>query len=235
MWQPPSRRRLWLMRHGAVDYFAGPNTDFSSPELSARGVEQARAAGRLLASLDIDHLVTSGMPRTRHTASLALPGRTAVEDPRWREIEPAKLAQPAPGSVPDPAALQAVLGTLGPGLTDTSRFLGGETFGSARTRVAAALTDLLADPAWKQCLVVAHSVSIRLALLHLLEAPLDSLCRLEQDTGCLNLVEVDGAGLPLVRLVNFTPPSPAKDQYPHSSLEELLLQFLKAQGSTGPH
>jgi len=79
--------------------------------------------------------------------------------------------------------------------------------------------------------VVAHSVTIRLALLYLLDAPLDSLCRLEQDTGCLNLVEVDPAGHPLVRLVNFTPPSPSKDQYPHSSLEELLLQFLHSTRS----
>lgn len=228
MWQPPSRRRLWLMRHGAVDYFARPNADFSSPELSPRGVEQATAAGRLLTSLRMDRLVTSGLPRTRHTASLALPGHSPVEDPRWREIEPGKLAHPAPGAAPDGDALRAVLGTLGPGLTDSSRFLGGETFGSARARVVAALTDLLADTAWDQCLVVAHSVSIRLALLHLLDAPLDSLCRLEQDTGCLNLVEVDATGLPLVRLVNFTPPSPSKDQYPHSSLEELLLQFLQA-------
>ncbi len=232
-WKPPRRRRLWLMRHGAVDYFAKPGADFSSPELSSLGIVQALAAGALLVQQGIDLLVTSGLPRTRHTASLVLPGCQAVEDSRWREIEPGKLAALPQGATPDPAALQAILHTLGPGLTDDSRFLQGETFGAARTRVGEAVTDLLADPGWQQCLVVAHSVSLRLALLHLLNAPLDSVCRLEQDAGCLNLVEIDPQGLPLVRLVNFTPPSPSKELHRHSSLEELLLQFLTPQSSTG--
>ena len=228
MWQPPPRRRLWLMRHGAVDYFAGSGADFSSPELSPCGIEQAEAAAQFFASLKIDHLVTSGMPRTRQTASLALPGHPAIEDSRWREIEPGNIARPERDTFTDPLTLKAVLKTLGPGLTEASTFLGGETFGSAQSRVIEGLTELLFNPAWTQCLVVAHSVTIRLALLHLLQAPLDSLCRLEQDTGCLNLVEIDPAGMPLVRLVNFTPPSPTKDQYLHSSLEELILQFLRA-------
>ena len=227
MWTPPKRRRLWLMRHGAVDYFTSPGADFSSPPLSPRGVDQARLAGEFLASVPIDRLVVSGVPRALQTANLALPGVAPVADSRWREIEPGPIS--APNSPPDARSLQAILNTLGPGLTHESCFLGGESFGQARTRVVSALTDLLADPSWHQCLVVAHSVTIRLALLYLLDAPLDSLCRLEQDTGCMNLVEVDPAGHPLVRLVNFTPPSPSKDQYPHSSLEELLLQFLQSR------
>ena len=230
MWTPPKRRRLWLMRHGAVDYFQSPGADFSSPALSARGRDQAKVAGEFLAAVPIDRLVVSGVPRALQTASLALPSLAPIADNRWREIEPGSLTVP-PGP-PDPHALQAILQTLGPGLTRESRFLGGESFGHAQSRVVSALSDLLADLSWQQCLVVAHSVSIRLALLHLLDAPLDSLCRLEQDTGCLNLVELDPSGLPLVRLVNFTPPSPSKDQYPHSSLEELLLQFLRSKRGT---
>lgn len=62
--------QLWLLRHGEAVPHA---TDDASRELTPRGEEQARAAGRALAALEIVfHAVyTSPKVRARRTAELA--------------------------------------------------------------------------------------------------------------------------------------------------------------------
>jgi phosphohistidine phosphatase len=64
--------QLWLLRHGeAVPHDAAPDDD--DRELTERGRDQARAAGRSLAALDVEvHLCfTSPKVRARQTAELA--------------------------------------------------------------------------------------------------------------------------------------------------------------------
>ncbi len=224
-WPPPPRRRLWLMRHGSVAYFGpGASQSFGEAVLTDEGCRQADAAGAFLASRPIDHVITSGLARAEQTAVRVKPGIRAGVDPRWREIEPGDWN---PTGGPDPSRLEEVLSMLGPGLTPESRFFGGETFGSLHDRVGRALSDLLADTAWAEALVVAHSVALRSALLHCLGGPLDGICRIEQDAGCLNLVESAAGGPPLVRLVNHTPPDAGKHHLRLSSLEELVSQALE--------
>jgi phosphohistidine phosphatase len=62
--------QLWLLRHGEAEPHAA---DDDSRELTARGEEQARAAGRALAALEmVFHAVyTSPKVRARRTAELA--------------------------------------------------------------------------------------------------------------------------------------------------------------------
>jgi phosphohistidine phosphatase len=64
-------RQLWLLRHGeAVPHDAAPDAD---RELTDKGREQSRAAGRALAALPVEvHLCfTSPKVRARDTAALA--------------------------------------------------------------------------------------------------------------------------------------------------------------------
>src|SRR5688572_22745764 len=89
-WPPPPRRRVYLMRHGEVEYFDADGRPFR-PEtvpLTAAGEEQARAAGAALADVLIDRAVTSGLARTNATARLVLAEREVPldEEPRLREI-----------------------------------------------------------------------------------------------------------------------------------------------------
>ena len=67
------RRRVYLLRHGQVPYF-GPERAARAEEvaLSETGREQARAAGRLLAGIHFDRVVTSRLRRTVETAELVL-------------------------------------------------------------------------------------------------------------------------------------------------------------------
>src|SRR5258708_40027636 len=69
------RRRVYLMRHGHVDYFSPAvreTGDIHSVCLSARGQSEAEAAGKALAHIQFDRAVCSGLPRTRETAEVVL-------------------------------------------------------------------------------------------------------------------------------------------------------------------
>ncbi len=68
------RRRLYLMRHGHVDYFGGA-TDIHAVTLTRRGRSEAEAAAKAFAHVRFDCAVCSGLPRTRETGGKpCLPG-----------------------------------------------------------------------------------------------------------------------------------------------------------------
>ena len=69
------RRRIYLMRHGHVDYFAPEVVEASDPtlaRLTEQGREQASAAGQALSAIPFDIALCSGLLRTRQTAELVL-------------------------------------------------------------------------------------------------------------------------------------------------------------------
>src|SRR5215469_11996468 len=70
-----ARRRIYLMRHGHVDYLARHGVasgDIHSVPLTPRGRSQAEAAGKALSHVPFDRAVCSGLPRTRETAEIVL-------------------------------------------------------------------------------------------------------------------------------------------------------------------
>jgi probable phosphoglycerate mutase len=228
-WAPQPRRRIYLMRHGEVDYFDAAGRPFrpDSVPLNEEGREQARAAARALAPLPLDRVLTSGLRRTVETAELTVAGRDLTLEQRTdlREIEPGRLRDLAPGE-----AEQAFLGALAGGLGADARFLGGETFGALADRVWPCFQAILADPSWQQLLIVAHGVVNRVLLGRLLGSGLNGLGMLEQDAGCINVLDVDTAGRCLVRLVNHTPANPLKVGLGLSTMERLYLQYLGVRG-----
>ncbi|HET8741618.1 MAG TPA: histidine phosphatase family protein, partial [Gaiella sp.] len=70
------RRRLYLMRHGAVSYVdeSGRLVPPDDVPLTAVGREQAEAARALLADVELDRVIASGLPRALETAALVAPG-----------------------------------------------------------------------------------------------------------------------------------------------------------------
>ncbi|HQR57158.1 MAG TPA: phosphoglycerate mutase family protein, partial [Burkholderiaceae bacterium] len=93
------RRRLLLMRHGAVDYFDAAGRPYPPDDvpLTSAGIEQARAMGAVMAGagLAVDRAITSGLARTRETAQHVLEamGLTPPLEhwPDLREIQPGHL------------------------------------------------------------------------------------------------------------------------------------------------
>ena len=64
------RRRLYLMRHGAVSYFSPDGKPVHPEEVSLNdeGRTQADAAHGFLSGVELDRVLTSGLPRTAETA-----------------------------------------------------------------------------------------------------------------------------------------------------------------------
>lgn len=230
------RRRLWLMRHGAVRYFSGDRQgpNWHQAELTTEGKDQCEAARNYFAQLKMDKVFTSSLPRTHQTAERVIPGATLFPDADLREIEPAHPELILEKSGGDPRQLETMMRkALGPPLLQDDQFMHGERMGDFRDRVVGAINRILADDSWNQALVVAHSVVLRVLLAHFLKAPFDLVPHLEQDAGCINLVEVCSTRHPLVRLINFTPALPTKEGLWSSSLEMYIDEWRKVTKESG--
>src|SRR6185436_9531553 len=70
-----SRRRIYLMRHGHVDYLAKhvvASGGINIVPLTNRGRLQAQAAGHAFVHVKFDRAICSGYPRTKETAETVL-------------------------------------------------------------------------------------------------------------------------------------------------------------------
>ena len=221
------RRRLLLMRHGAVDYFDEQGRPFPPDDvpLTPQGEAQAKAAGQLLAGLPINRVITSGLLRTRSTAALAL-AAAGLERPveHWdelREIRGGHIA--ALGSHQVAASFTAAFKGQVP--LDT-RFLGGESVGELLARTVPALERLIAAPDWDCALLVLHGGVNRGLLSWLLTGQPMFLGGLEQDPGCINVIDVgDGPSSSIVRALNLCPGNLLHAGSRLSTMERLLLQY----------
>ena len=194
------RRRLYLMRHGAVAYFDddGRPVPEGSVPLTPEGREQAEATRMLLDGVALDRVIASGLPRTMQTAELVVPGREIEVWPELRELQGSKLS-----SIPPDELEEAFVGAFRGVVPNEKRFLGGETIGALFDRVVPALDRLVADEAWDTALVVAHGAVNRAILSYVLTGERMFLGRLEQAPGCVNVLDVGDDWI--VRAVNVAP------------------------------
>jgi len=196
----PMRRRLYLMRHGAVSYFApgGRPVDPEQVPLNEEGRAQAEAARELLASVRLDRVLASTLPRTVETARLVVPGVEPEEWPELSELRGDRLSGISPEDL-EAEFVDAFRGVV----PNDKRFLGGETVGSLFDRVLPALQHLLADDSWDTVLAVLHGGVNRAILSYALTGERMFLGHFEQAPGCLNVLDV-GDGW-IVRAVNVAP------------------------------
>ena len=222
-----ARRRIYLVRHADVSYFDGSGRPLpvAGVSLSREGIGQAEAAREALRGIPFDRAVDSGLPRTRETATIILGGQEVPRESReeLREVAPGRLMDPR---APDFEA--RFVGALGEGVGRDTPFLAGETFGSLEDRALPAFRALVQSGGWKELLIVAHGGTNRILLLHALGAGLPSLSRLEQDAGCINILDVSPDGGLLVRLVNFTPYAPLKEGLRATTMEKIYLEHRRA-------
>lgn len=230
------RRRIYLMRHGHVDYFAPQvvaTRNTRDVVLTPRGRVEASAAGRALSQIGIDRAICSGLPRTRETAEIVL-SNIAGAPPL--EIEP-DLAEIHGGraQVTSRAELVATMSFHFARAAEEGATMleGGEAFALAQARAVAAVERLLAAPGWIQTLVVAHEGINRLLLSWIAGAGLRATHAFEQDTGCINVVDFDMVpaedGKPgpeiaraLIKAVNLTPYNYLKHGMNLTSLEAIF-------------
>jgi probable phosphoglycerate mutase len=219
----PTRRRLYLLRHGEVSYFArGRPVPPEGVHLNEHGRAQALAAAQALADAPFDRVVTSGLPRTDETAAIVLGQRALPVEtlPALREIRGGRLAD-----IPPSELRSTFVGALTRRLTADDTFLMGETYGDFRDRVLPAFRALAADTSWSALLLVAHGAVNRVILADVLGLDLHGLGHVEQDAGCINLVDFDEHGYGIIRLVNYTPYNPLKAGMALTTMERYFLEF----------
>ena len=198
------RRRLYLMRHGAVSYFRADGTPVREDEvaLNEDGRVQAAAAQELLAGIEFDRVLTSSLPRTIETARIVAPGADPEEWPDLRELRGASLAE-IPSERLEEEFVHAFRGIV----PNDKQFLGGETIGALFDRVLPAVERILADDGWDTLLAVLHGAVNRAILSYALTGKRMFLGHFEQSPACLNVLDV-GDEWPvntIVRAVNVAP------------------------------
>ncbi|HEX8665720.1 MAG TPA: histidine phosphatase family protein [Beijerinckiaceae bacterium] len=225
------RRRVYLMRHAEVSYFAADGTvvDPRAVTLTERGRAQGAAMAEALAEVPFDRAVCSGLPRSRETAAAVLGARDLAisDEPDFREIRAGRLREVPPER--RRADLVYVLESAG---LEDARFAGGEAFADFEARVLAAFEKLIAEPGWRRLLIVAHDAVNRVLLAWAAQAGLKALAAFEQDMGCLNLIDldvVDGAvERRIIRLMNYTPYDPVKARLFLTSMEAVFGPYAAA-------
>jgi len=218
------------MRHGAVDYFdaQGRPVPPDAVPLTPQGVAQARAMGTALAAagVRIDRALTSGLTRTRQTAAAVLEAAACAPPlDHWselQEIRPGHLP-----SIPEARLREAFLGAFGGPAPRTARFLEGESIGELLDRVVPALQRLLAADDWDTALAVLHGGVNRGLLSWFLAGQPSFLGGIEQDPGCLNIIDVgDGPADSVVRVVNFCALDPLQTGTRLTTMEHMLERYL---------
>ena len=233
-----ARRRLLLMRHGAVEYFDEQGRPHPPDEvpLTAQGVAQARAIGEALAAsgVAIDRALTSGLVRTRQTAQHVLEAAGLSPPlehwPDLQEIRGGRLS-----AIRDDELRDAFIAAFEGPVPREQRFLGGETIGELTDRVLPELQRLLADDRWDTALLVAHGGVNRAVLSWFLTGRHEFFGGLAQDAGCLNVIDVGASpATSVVRVVNFCPLNTLRTETRLSTMEELLQKYLKLRERSEP-
>lgn len=235
----PPRRRVYLMRHGSVDYFDAEGRPLppDSVPLNATGEQQASAAGALFArcGVQFDAVVVSGLPRTVQTASRVMEAAGVAGAPRiepsWQEIRGGRLADIAPADIE-----QAFLGAFrAQADVESHRFLGGESIGALLDRVLPPWLQWCERDDWRTLLLVLHGGVNRALLSHALAGQRAFFGRLEQSPACINVLDVGGAGDVIVRAINLAPTQWLHERERLTTMEKLLTEYRRLDaGSPAP-
>jgi broad specificity phosphatase PhoE len=195
------RRRIYLMRHAEVSYFSDDGTPVDPAEvpLTEEGIGQARAVGAALEGIELDRVVTSGLPRTLQTAGIVASAAEAESWPELREIQGGRLSE-----IPPDVLEREFVGAFRGVIPNDTRFLRGESIGELFDRVLPALDRLVADDGWHTALAVLHGGVNRAILSYALTGERMFLGHFEQAPACVNVLDLGEGREWIVRAVNVT-------------------------------
>jgi len=190
------------MRHGEVSYFEtdGRPVDPANVPLNEEGIAQATAVADALRGIELDRVVTSGLPRTLETAAIVAPEAEAESWPELRELQGGRLSE-IPPDLLEHEFVNAFRGVI----PNDARFLRGESIGEFFDRVLPALERLVVDDTWHTALAVLHGAVNRAILSYALTGERMFLGPFEQAPACINVLDLGDDGHWIVRAVNVAP------------------------------
>lgn len=227
------RRRLYLFRHGAVDYVDEQGKVVPDPDsvsLNEKGLAQADAMGQLFAEVAVDRVICSGLARTRETARRVMGGRALKIEVATglEEIRPATRDGTAGLNLIEDIAFSHWRAA-----DSGSRFLGGEQYADFYERIAATFESILADPDWQNLAIFAHGGTNAAILGWVTGLGLSAFGVIDQATCCLNVIDFDidsNDGRLLrktVRGMNITVDDPAKSRRHSGDMESLAKHLMR--------
>lgn len=194
--------RIFLIRHGEIEGSGESRYNGQSEvPLTLRGIEQYRELAQRLKGKPVAACYSSDLSRCLDGAGILCAGRDIRPIPRaelrelsfgeWEGLTWSQLEERFPDQWR--ARMNDFVGYRAPG---------GESLNDLKERVLAMLREMLERHRGDQLLVVAHGGVNRVVLLDALGAPPSSMFRIEQDFGCLNIIDYHPDGNPVVRLLN---------------------------------
>jgi alpha-ribazole phosphatase len=197
-----SRTRIYLIRHGEIaesgEFRYNGQADVP---LTPKGFDQYRLLAERLKNVPISACYTSDLSRCMEGADILCADRDIrpVTMPEFRELSFGEwegltwteLEEKFPNQWQ--ARMNDFVGYRAPG---------GESLLDLRDRVIPAITGIVECHRGEEVFVVAHGGVNRIVLLDVLGAPPSSMFRIEQDYGCLNIIDYYADGNPVVKLLN---------------------------------
>ncbi|MCR9190001.1 phosphoglycerate mutase [Marinobacter adhaerens] len=227
------RRHLYLVRHGHVNYFddTGRPLDLRSVRLSVDGEAQVAAIGNLLQGVTFDKAISSDYPRADQTLEMILSDGSVSgpidSTPALQEVRAGRLSL-----MPRKAIEAEVSGAYQWSQNKDASFLGGERWEDFSARALEWFQTLLAEPNWQNAVIVSHDAVNRVLISWLVNGDLSSLPFPEQDSACINIVDIDRSqgSHPItayLRLLNYTPYNPMKSGERLTVMERIAQSMLQ--------
>lgn len=232
-----SRRRIYLFRHGSVDYIDSqgnvvPDTDVVN--LNETGRAQASAMRELFADVLIDRAMCSGLLRTRETGEIVLGARDIALEVNTGFVEIRQLQGEPPGAFD---VIQEVAFSHFRATDSDAQFLGGERYSDFYSRIQTAMENLLVDSSWHNLAVFAHGATNAAVLGWVTGLGCSAFGILDQATCCLNVIDfdVDDNGIvrrKTLRAMNVTADDPAKGKRHAGDMETLARRMLRQSAAS---
>ena len=198
------RTRVYLVRHGQVEGFQEKRYNGQgNVALTELGQRQSERVSAWLAGASLDAVYSSDLARSIHGARLIAErhGLDVVTEPALRELDVGDWQGRTWSELQEayPRQWQERLRDLA-----NYRVPGGESLQDAADRVLPSLRRIIDRHPGGAVALVAHGGVNRIILLDAIGAALDKAFAIEQDYGCLNIIDYQDTGRSVVRLLNGT-------------------------------
>jgi len=193
------RTRIYLARHGEVVNHGVYNGQ-ADVDITLTGLKQMERLRELLKDKNLSAVYCSDLRRTQKGAEIiaaphglvpqSLPHFREMHFGRWQGLSYLEVMERYPADIPQ------WINNL-----ETFRIPEGESIGDARDRAIPKLKELVDFHRGQGFLLVCHGALNRVILAEALQLSIAHLLRIEQDYGCLNIIEYRPSGT-LVKLIN---------------------------------
>ena len=195
----PDRARLYLTRHGEV-VKVGVYHGQTDVDITPTGVKQMERLRDLLKDKKLQAVYSSDLSRTWKGAEIiaqphglspqAFPQFREVHFGRWQGLSYSQVMEQYPSDIPQ-------------WLKNVDQFCipEGESMIQVRQRAIPQLQELIEQHRGKEFVLVCHGALNRLILAEAQHLPMAHLLRMEQDYGCLNIIEYSSTWS-VVKLMN---------------------------------